>query len=106
MIPNKEISMKHNPELKPDPLSRENLIVWLMLQPPDMEYNFDSLSQCMLGQWVRSIDANARQSMDGLYCYKVNGEIVNLRHFRVVAGGKSKQDWTFGAALKRARACS
>lgn len=97
--------MKLKPELKPDPLSRESLMIWLMLQQPEKDYAYCMPNQCMLGQWARSIDANAKHCVfDGEFTYRVNGEIVNLSHFREVAEGKHDNlDWTFGAALNRAR---
>jgi hypothetical protein len=92
-------------EIKSDPFSLESLIAWLEKQPAHKVYDFFDTHNCMLGQWVRSVDKKAR-SMDGAIdsaTYNVRGHEVNLRPLCDVANG-GKQFDTFGAALKRARA--
>jgi hypothetical protein len=103
------VPMLYNPswklEIKSDPFSLESLIAWLEKQPGERFYDFYDVHNCMLGQWVRSVDKKAR-SMDSVTdsaTYNVRGREVNLRPLYDIANG-GKQFDTFGAALKRARA--
>jgi hypothetical protein len=92
-------------ELKADPFALENLIAWLETKPREETYSWDDGSECMLGQWLKTIDPTVECKFDtgNLYLYKVHGASVNLEKFEKIA--KLEYDWdTFGAALERARA--
>lgn len=94
-------------EVKADPFSLEALIGWLERQNPETQYCFHAWNDCLLAQWLRTIDANTytggaeRFDVDlpSGFHYVVNGQVVNLHHFKEIAHG----DQTFGAALDRAR---
>jgi len=93
---------------KADPLSLETLIAWLEKQPADERYDFCEWNQCLLGQWLRTIDPLARRHEGGdtgfIYC--VFGQPVDLEKFAEIthAGWASLRHLhTFGLALSRAR---
>lgn len=93
------------PATKPaDPFTLPALIAWLVTMPGDEEYNYYCAGECLLGQWVKTIDplAEALQPRDPAspYDYRVHGKLVDLYQFDQIA---VKSPETFGAALTRAR---
>jgi hypothetical protein len=93
-----------NTHIKADPFSLESLIAWLETMPADATYSWDDGSECMLGQWLRTIDPKVECKFDtgNLYLYEVLGGRVDLSSFEKIA--RLDYDWdTFGAALDRAR---
>ncbi len=93
-------------ETKPDVFSLESLIAWLETKNPTAKYDYCDPLNCLLCQYFRA---------SGL---KVNSVALNflwrngssrgqpfpeiLMH--VSSGPEDAEYWTFGAALKRARA--
>ena len=106
-----EIETIRVPEPKHDPFTLESLVAWLERQNPSHQYCFSDWGQCLLARWTQSIDPSASAPLKlsdeqptGFH-YVVAGTIVNLRDFRKIAAGNMELfDWTFGAALTRARA--
>ena len=84
-----------------DPFSLESLIAWLEKQPCDQWYAWACAGECLIGQWLHSIDRNSHPDDNGgSFGYIVYGEPVDLTRYDSIAlDGKS----TFGAALERAR---
>jgi len=99
MLYNKDWDKTH---IKPDVFSLESLIAWLEKQPARKSYDFFCPGECLLGQWTRSIDpaATAADVDNNAYYYKVNGTVVDLRQHQDIA---MTGNWSFGAALDRAR---
>jgi hypothetical protein len=90
-------------ETKADPFSLESLIAWLEKQPADGEYNWDDGSECLLGQWLKTIDPKVECDFirqPNLYLYQVLDQPVDLKKFETIV----RDTDTFGAALYRARA--
>jgi len=88
-------------EVKADPLlTLESLIAWLEKQPAATRYNYGNCDgRCLYGQYmaahgVRWMDSGAAESNTarGDFCSWVYSHVACQR------------PWTFGAALKRARA--
>ena len=102
------VEPQHQPiTTKPaDPFSLPALIAWLETMPAAKPYDFNCYGECMLAQWLISIDPKSRSAgtFDG-YEYIVHGEKVKLRQYRHIAYGDIRGDdsRTFGAALTRAR---
>lgn len=75
-----------------DPLSLESLIAWLEKQPASATYDYRVLDACLIAQWsgrcLLSFEVNALFGGNGSW----------------IAQGEPGANWTFGAALKRARA--
>jgi hypothetical protein len=97
---------KWEQETKADPFSLENLIAWLEKRPAGQEYDFNCWGECLLGQWLRSIDP-ASMPIDGKadgYFYSALGQTLHLDGFKHIAfGDSSGHTRTFGKALERAR---
>ena len=84
-----ETARKSKPKIK----TLEHLISWLEKQPADTAYCFTDNSACVLAQYKRSYSPRSR--------YAILNEFP--RCFMLIAG-LDDGDWTFGAALLRARA--
>lgn len=91
-------------EVKADPFSLESLIAWLEKMPVDGEYSWDDGTECLLGQWLRTLDPKieCKFNTGNLYLYEVHGQPVDLAKFETIAKLHYDRD-TFGAALERAR---
>jgi hypothetical protein len=89
---------------KTDPMSLDNLIAWLETKNPVESYHFTDSSQCMLAQWVRHLDPEAKEMKVAYnsYVYQVHGQIVDFKHTAFVRVA-SNQTNTFGEALERAQ---
>lgn len=87
-------------EVKADPLSMEGLIAWLEKQPAAKRYNYNNCQgKCLYGQYMAAhgvvweeSGATENRTARGEFCSLVYGTVASCR------------PWTFGAALKRARA--
>lgn len=99
-------------EVKSDPFSLESLIAWMEKQPSDETYCFTNWGGCLLAKWTQSMDPLAsppeklsREQPTGFH-YAVNGQVADLTAFQKIASGTGlgSPNWTFGAALERARA--
>jgi len=93
------------PKVQGDVFSLASLIAWLETKPADKTYNFYRAESCLLGQWTKYIDPFAKSlHHEGHRSseYRIFGETVDLARFYYVANS-SKNDFTFGAALARAR---
>jgi hypothetical protein len=88
-------------EVKAEPRSLESLVAWLEKQPPEKSYSFLEPSTCLVAQWLIS---NGETN----YCL-FSEEIEAMfggRGLEIVDGIGPAGEWTFGAALKRARAAA
>lgn len=52
-------------DTKTDQFTLKNLIAWLEKQPADERYVYTDAERCLLGQWVQSIDIEARCCFEG-----------------------------------------
>ena len=80
-------------KLRLKPKTLEHLIAWLERQPAERVYCFTNNGTCLLAQYKRSYSPRST--------YALLDEFP--RSFMFAAGIES-DDWTFGAALTRARA--
>jgi hypothetical protein len=82
------------PEVKADPFSLESMIAWLEKQPADKVYDFWDCRECLIYQYL--LDAGLPRADYGT-AHALGGDDI---------GGKIAHGlpWTFGGALKRARA--
>jgi hypothetical protein len=87
-------------EVRAEPFSLESLIAWLEKQPANQSYAWHCQGQCMLGQWLRSIDPQFGEAAGNSFQYFVNGAVRDFDHFSDIA---VFGETTFGAALERAR---
>ncbi len=81
---------------KTDPLTLDGLIKWLKMQHPKGGYNFHSAGTCLLDQYIKY--ATGKSGYSGHLHFKICG---GDDQYMKIAGEKP---WTFGAALKRAKA--
>lgn len=85
----------------------DNLIAWLEKQPASKEYCSDDAGNCLLAQWVLSIDPSSnRENMPGdssSYDYMVFGQLVYLGKFSLIVHSGMGNRSTFANALQRAR---
>ena len=88
-------------ETKADPLSLQSLILWLEKQPSGVPYDGCQYDECMLFQWLQSMDAGVRAGVGNSWGYKFRGQPISVENFKAIALSGSH---TFGAALERARA--
>jgi hypothetical protein len=85
--------------------SLDSLIAWLQTKDPTQRYNYCDPQRCLLCQYFNEtfgvpVIATAKN-------YDVGGWRPLPEHFDEVSyGNTTRADWTFGAALERARACS
>lgn len=82
---------------KADPFSLEGLIAWLETKNPDEQYDYwDRSGGCLLGQYVKSLGLKWEYHSD--LSRGLHDKFANVVLYRIVA------PWTFGGALKHARA--
>lgn len=86
-------------ETKADPFSLESLIAWLEKQPATTAYDYCDPGHCLVGQYLRDQGAKKIMLMSGELRAIGWRDLVNPR-----GSGHRDEDWTFGAALTRARA--
>jgi hypothetical protein len=96
-------------ETKADPFSLESLIAWLEKQPADQQYEFCEYNNCLLAQWLQSIDPKAQVTPEDGFTYRALGTRVDLwgdTFPKIAHAGDThaRHRHTFGAALERARA--
>lgn len=108
--------MLYNQNWSPRPyaFTLDNLIAWLSTKNPDEPYSFYDPNTCLIGQWVRSVDANAYcpnrgdqtifDSKANTMEYLIHGKAVDLMDFWRIAMGTGHLHWsrTMGDALLRA----
>lgn len=83
-------------ETKADPFALATLIAWLEKQPPEKDYDYCSAADCLIAQYLRQ---------SGIAHYELDsGEVDQLGWSDIVHPNCFEDEWTFGAALKRARA--
>ena len=87
-------------EVKADPFSLESLIAWLEKQPADKAYDFGDTKNCLACQYFRAMGMNIVGAGGG---YVRSGECAEDYHFHNFGRITVRGDWTFGAALERAR---
>lgn len=100
---------KWEKKTKADHFTLESLIAWLEKQPADEQYEFCEWNNCLLAQWLRSMDPKAHVVGPNGFLYSALGQTVDLMHLaNIVHAGsfRSRHLHTFGAALERARAVS
>jgi hypothetical protein len=79
-----------------DKVSLRRLIAWLETMPTDGRYDFCHPARCALGQYLAAQGFTGRD---------IIVDVENESWIELVAqGGGLPDDWTFGAALARARA--
>ena len=90
-------------QTKVDPLTMESLIEWLEKQPAAKQYDFDDCSgKCLYGLYMASHGVAWFES--GAYRARDSGQERSDFCVRVYYTVATAKPWTFGAALKRARA--
>jgi hypothetical protein len=96
--------MLYNPEweveVKADPFSTVSLIAWLEKQPADRAYDYCYPDTCVIAQYLQSQGVE-QYTIDDRELDKLGWH--NIAQHRDYEIGET-QDWTFGGALKRARA--
>lgn len=100
---------KWEQQTKADPFTLESLIAWLETRDPADRYDFCKWNECLLGQWLRSIDPSAHVDPGGHtgFYYRAFGQTIDLTKFaQIVHGGSywKESNLVFGRALERARA--
>ena len=82
-----------------NPLTVPALVKWLKTKPAGKRYNYGSIHNCLLAQFLKETGAIGPHELIGGTFYGNRNLPIPVR-LRIIAGqGKS----TFGAALKRAR---
>lgn len=106
---------------KLDIWSMESLIAWLETKPADQVYNYGLPNKCLLGQYFTAVGGGGKVYA-GVTHVTINKKLFGFiptpiwsnytlpAGFNDVAigrsgfgGGSTRDDWTFGAALERAR---
>ena len=98
--------VEHGLEVKADPFSLESLAAWLEKQPADATYNYSDNDCCMLCQFFRANGLPVTSLSAAGYRLSRGGDRFPLPHdFDTIALGTKlgRTNWTFGAALTRAR---
>ena len=103
------VDEKRQGEVTADPFKRSTLIAWLERKNPDELYCYIAAANCLLCQYFA--DHGYRDVSMTAYGFSSFGnKFTRLPpHFNAIADGcyrdlKDGPRWTFGAALKRARA--
>lgn len=90
-------------QAKPDVLSFESLIAWLETMPADKAYEYDNCrGGCLYGLYMAH--HNIEWEKSGACGTDDSGPARTGFCERVYATVAARRPWTFGAALKRARA--
>lgn len=100
MLYNKEWEKKPGYEFNID-----NLISWIKTQDPQKTYNFTNPRECLLAQWVMSVDPYARYVVkeENSFTYSVFGqEICLAEYISVVTDPRGRSEHNFENALQRA----
>jgi hypothetical protein len=98
-------------EVKADPFSLEGLIAWLEKQPADKTYCYGDGGACLIHQYLTSCGIKVgRVWSGGRYSEGDNWESpkkpTSHEFWQTSIGNGRSSDYTFGSALKRARAWS
>lgn len=91
---------------KPDILSLDNLIAWLEQQPADETYPYSESRGCVLAQYftamgLKDVLVTPGQYAAGRFSYPRK---LLPAGWEGIANGFPSGAWTFGAALRRAKA--
>ena len=103
------VDEKRQGEVTADPFKRSTLIAWLERKNPDELYCYIAAANCLLCQYFAD-HGYSEIEMHGAGFYSRGNKFTRLPpHFNAIADGcyrdlKDGPRWTFGAALKRARA--
>jgi hypothetical protein len=103
------VDEKRQGEVTADPFKRSTLVAWLERENPDEVYCYISNTDCPLCRYFAAHGyQDVKMTCDGFYS-RGNGFIRLPAHFDNIASGvmrdlTDKNHFTFGAALKRARA--
>lgn len=90
-------------EEKHDVFSLEGLIAWLETQPPETEYDFRDILDCLLCRYGRAAGLNVHSAGGSdIVRYRQDGSTERSAGFAKDVA--SDLPWTYGAALTRARA--
>ena len=94
---------KWEQQTKADPYSFASLVSWLETMPPSQSYHAGRPSHCLLGQFVAAMGER-----DESLIIERSYDLGTTEPFKRVALGKrmERYEWTFGAALDRARAAT
>lgn len=91
---------------KADPFALESLISWLEAQDPAERYDYCQSHRCLIGQYLKQAGITPYE-LDG---FDINPVFDNAFDAHFIAIGKDAygpvaqaREWTFGAALARAR---
>lgn len=102
--------MLYNPvwEDQADRLSLVSLIAWLETRNPADVYSYINIWRCPLTQWLESqfnsVEFGPSDWEGESHCvYRVDGKIICLDPLEDIIRGDGVWDWTYGAALRRAR---
>ena len=74
----------------------ESLIAWLETKPATERYNYTSPSRCVMGQYSEAMTGAAWKLTNNL-----GGPLGKFKE--IATGCYCTEEWTFGAALSRAR---
>ena len=85
-------------KVKADPFSLESLIAWLEKKPPETSYDYCEIGDCLVARYLKAM---------GVKRFELSPCELALLGWKYIVqnyGAKSEDEWTFGAALERARA--
>jgi hypothetical protein len=97
---------KWEQQTKADPLKIETLIAWLEKQRPSARYNYECTGRCLLALYFQDMGfTNICVGPNSLSHGTPRVRIKLPEQFDAIAIGpcSGPDDWTFGAALGRAR---
>jgi len=88
-----------------DPFSLTSLILWLERQEPTDWYEYTMCSYCLLAQYFTACGFKDVKMGPKNFTHRDSPFRVDLpKGFNDIAASVMPSDWTFGAALNRARA--
>lgn len=93
--------------VKPSPsFTMVDLVDWLETKPPDTTYSYVDAKNCLLTRWhvERGVCLNFHSVFDRPYPSGIDTRSA-LGKFNPLVGVAISAPFTYGAALKRARAC-
>lgn len=99
--------MLYNPNwkapTKTDPMKLESLIAWLERQPADGVYCYIDCGACLLHQYFTEMGFK-RVHMHPDFMKHGDDFVFLPAGYDAIARGRTPESWTYGKALKRARA--
>lgn len=92
---------KWEQQTKPDVFSLAGMIAWLEQQPPETAYNWKDIHGCLA---CRYLQANGFISPAGEVGDRFQDTCGGSDGYgKIALGSLGDEEWTYGAALKRAR---